>query len=154
MKDCVEHNNDNKQFLRSGVVIVGEDQVFKKKLLDLIVQVKCRGEPVSDLYGCVSGGVICSDAGDCVNKQCKCNSGRTGDFCEQLDNNSSSSDLAIILGTIVYSVSALITVLVVLRTAVFFFRCDHSSGRRRVASTAMLWIDRCIHYPSQEETKR
>ncbi len=101
-------------------MIVGEDQVFKKKLLDLIVQVKCKGEPVSDLYGCVSGGVICSDAGDCVNNQCKCNSGRTGDFCEQLDNNNSSSDLAIILGTIVYSVSTLIAVLAVLRTTVFF----------------------------------
>ncbi len=65
-------------------------------MLRMLKQVTCQGKPVSSLYGCISHGVLCSDAGDCLNGVCKCNEGKAGEFCQH-DANSSSLQ-ALLLG--------------------------------------------------------
>ncbi len=55
---------------------------------------------MSDLYGCVSDGVVCSSHGSCIDHSCTCDDGYEGTYCESTINNSSSSDTGIIIGVV------------------------------------------------------
>ncbi len=73
-----------------------------KIVLTELTTLTCDGIHVSSVYGCVKDGVLCNDVGTCVDQACVCNSGWTGEFCQEVVSSSSgSSDLAlpIALGT-------------------------------------------------------
>ncbi len=73
---------------------------MKRRLLNLLVNVTCNGQPVSSLYGCVHDGVLCSDNGMCISNRCSCINRRTGQFCQSysLHDTNSNDALAISLG--------------------------------------------------------
>ncbi len=88
---------------------------LKKRLLSVLVDVKCDGKYVNSLHGCVANGVICSDHGQCISKKCFCDDGWQGSQCqtELNENSSSSSDLAIILGVVLPCVAICILLMAI-----------------------------------------
>ncbi len=89
-------------YINRGAVcsVAAQAKTIHRRLLNVLVNTTCHGEPVSSLYGCVQNGLLCSDNGTCVGGACSCYKGRTGQFCQILviDSKSSSNSLAIALG--------------------------------------------------------
>jgi hypothetical protein len=55
---------------------------FNKTILTRIASMTCNGATVSSVAGCVYQGMVCADAGTCVNSKCVCNSDREGEYCQ------------------------------------------------------------------------
>jgi hypothetical protein len=82
-------------------------------------QVKCGGEVVSSVYGCIANGLFCNNQGDCTSGKCICRDGWTGKHCEQPVVSDSGSDstataLGAVLGSVVPVVALLLLLLVCL----------------------------------------
>ncbi len=81
------------------MAVPGKSPNLLKKIISILVNITCDGEPVSSLYGCVSDGVVCSGQGTCTNNKCVCDSGYKGTFCETIVTTS-SSDSGTIIGIV------------------------------------------------------
>jgi ABC-type phosphate transport system substrate-binding protein len=91
----------------------------KAMLLNYVADIKCDDAPVSALAGCIHNGTLCSDMGSCIQGSCFCDEGRTGAWCEEWKQDSSSADTVLIVLLSVIIPLALLLLLVLALVAVF-----------------------------------
>jgi hypothetical protein len=68
-------------------------------MLNQLTNFTCGGVAVSELYGCINDGELCSGAGVCANNACVCDRGREGQYCESVASSSSDRSVTVILGS-------------------------------------------------------
>lgn len=67
---------------RNYVLPLSSVDRFNKTILTRIASMTCNGVAVSSVAGCVYQGMVCADAGACVNSKCVCHSDRQGEYCQ------------------------------------------------------------------------
>ncbi len=70
-------------------------------MLTTLAGSECEGKTVFSLTGCVQNGQLCSNNGTCIEGQCICSNGSTGQFCEtttEEGSSNSNSNTGLIIG--------------------------------------------------------
>ncbi|ELR24201.1 serine/threonine protein kinase [Acanthamoeba castellanii str. Neff] len=80
---------------RQGFILASSDKSLQRRMLNQLQNFTCGGVAVSELYGCINDGELCSGAGVCAN-----NAGREGQYCESVASSSSDRSVTVILATI------------------------------------------------------
>ncbi len=117
-------------FFSYGMALPGKSSAMLRKIVNTLVSITCQGKPVSDLYGCVSDGLVCSGHGSCNNHQCTCDKYHEGTYCETSKTDSSFSDMGIIIGVPLgissppNTLRLLLTVLLFIRRITSDYHCD------------------------------
>jgi hypothetical protein len=75
---------------------------LRRRFLNQLKNFQCDGVAASSVYGCINDGRLCSDAGLCTNGLCICDSGREGQYCENLVGDSSDA-MTIAVGSSIYA---------------------------------------------------
>ncbi|AVL95162.1 putative serine/threonine protein kinase receptor [Moumouvirus australiensis] len=84
-----------------GYYLASSNPELKSTILNLLKTFNFEGQSVSSYANCIYEGTICSDLGTCNNNSCICNSGRTGQYCEQIISESGDKIVTIVLATII-----------------------------------------------------
>ncbi len=71
--------------------MAGLSRPLQRRLFNLLPNIKCKGQPVSNVQGCIQNGTLCNDHGTCINNKCICNNGYSGVYCQQVDVDSSDN---------------------------------------------------------------
>jgi hypothetical protein len=91
-------------------VLASSDATLLKRFYEQLKAFTCNNVPVSSVFGCISGGELCSGMGTCASNSCLCDSGREGQYCQYTSSSSASEVVAIVLGVIL-PVSAVVALL-------------------------------------------
>jgi hypothetical protein len=83
---------------RHGFVLATKVRSIKSRLLDQLKRFTCDGVQVSQLANCILDGQLCSNSGSCINNECRCDTGKEGQYCETTTSSSSDNTLVIVLG--------------------------------------------------------
>ncbi|KAL6047965.1 Serine/threonine protein kinase, catalytic domain containing protein, variant 2 [Balamuthia mandrillaris] len=98
----------------------------RRKVLTTMATFTCDGETVFSLGGCLRGGDICSDRGECLDGQCVCEEGYTGSYCQDRvktkEDKEDDNTLTIALATILPVLAVLLVIMVMATVVLLLWR--------------------------------